>query len=160
MHLPEQLKLHGIVLDCWPGERKNKLPKEVAELYRLAKNTSQVELFIVVNMNLLQLEDMDRLPNAGHVCEPSERVGEFVAAKKARLNFGVVEAGQAFLANGCCYILQACVTNDAAGLILIAKKYAFVASDAHPAVRVWRDSGEVVSFATDDSSTCKSTCVC
>jgi len=159
MHLPEQIKSLEFVLDCWTCERKNKLPKEVVEHYRVASSTPRVELHIVANMNLLQLEDMDRLPSAGQVYEPSERVGEFVAAKKARLNFGAVEAGQAFLANGCCYILQACVTNDAAGLILLAKKYAFVTCDAHPAVRVWRDSGEVVSFATDDSLTRKSICV-
>ena len=159
MHLPSQIKRHGIVMDCFACERKNKLPKEVVEHYRVAVNTPHAELHIVANMNLLQLEDMDRLPSTGQVYEPSERVEEFVVAKKASLHAGAVEAGQAFLANGCCYILQACGANDAAGLILVAKKYAFVASDAHPAVRVWRDSGEVVSFATDDSLICKSICV-
>lgn len=159
MHIPEQIKRHGIVLDCFACERKNKLPKEVAEHYRVAANTPRVELSIVANMNLLQLEDMDRLPSAGQVYEPSERVGEFVVAKKARLHFGAVEAGQAFLANDSCYILQACVTNDAPGLVLLAKTYSFVTSDVHAAVRVWRNSGEVVSFATDDSVICKSICV-
>ena len=160
MHLPKQIKRHGIVLDCFACERKNKLPKEVVEHYQVTEHTPHVELHIVANMNLLQLEDMDRLPKAGQVYEPSECVGEFVVAKKARCNFGAVQAGDAYLANDCCYILQACVTNNAAGLILLARKYAFVTSDAHPAVRVWRDSGEVDSFATDDSSTCKSICVC
>ena len=159
MHLVQQLKRLRIVLDCFACERKNKLPKEVAELYRLAKNTSQVELFIVVNMNLLQLEDMERSPSPGQVTGPSQTVGEFVVGKSARLHFGTVQAGQAFLANGSCFILQACVSNDAAGLILMAKKCAFVTTDAHPAVRVWRDSGEVVCFATDDPFMCKSICV-
>ena len=159
MHLVQQFKRLRIVLDCFACERKNTLPKEVAEHYRLAKNTSQVELFIVVNMNLLQLEDMERSPSPGQVTGPSQTVGEFVVGKSARLHFGTVQAGQAFLANGSCFILQACVSNDAAGLILMAKKYAFVTTDAHPAVRVWRDSGEVVCFATDDPFMCKSICV-
>jgi hypothetical protein len=66
MHLVQQFKRLRIVLDCFACERKNKLPKEVVEHYRLAKNTSQVELFIVVNMNLLQLEDMERSPSPGN----------------------------------------------------------------------------------------------
>ena len=33
MHLPEQMKRLGIIVDCCVCERKNKLPKEVMEFY-------------------------------------------------------------------------------------------------------------------------------
>lgn len=154
MHLPEQLKRLGILLDAFVCERKNKLPKEVVEHYRIAKITTLVELSIVTHMNIVQLEDMHRSPPPGQVIEPSETVGDFVVGKSARLHFGTVQAGQAFLTDGSCFILQGCLTNDAAGLILLAKKYAFVTTDMHPAAKVWRDSGEVVCFATDDPFMC------
>jgi hypothetical protein len=155
MHLPEQLKRLGILLDAFVCERKNKLPKEVVEHYRIAKITKLVELSIVTHMNISQLEDMRRSPSPGQVIEPSETVGDFVVGKSARLRFGTVQAGQAFLTDGLCFILQACLTNDAAGLILLAKKYAFVTIDMHPAAKVWRDSGEIVCFATDDPFMCQ-----
>ena len=37
MHLPEQMKRLGLIVDCCVCERKNKLPKEVMEFYFGAK---------------------------------------------------------------------------------------------------------------------------
>jgi hypothetical protein len=155
MHIPEQVKRLGILVDAFACERKNKLPKEVVEHYKTAKITKLLELSIVTRMNLVQLEDLHRSPSPGQVIEPSQTFGDFVVGKSARLHFGSVHAGQAFLTNGSCFILQACLTNDAAGLILLAKKYDFVTTDTHPAAKVWRDSGEDVCFATDDPFMCQ-----
>jgi len=151
MHLPTQMKRLGLVVDCFACERKNKLPKQVVEHYRMAKLTKLLECCVVTTMNLVQLDIMHRAPIPGQLIEPSETNGEFRQSNSARLHFGTIHAGQAFLTNGACFILRACLSNDAAGLILLARKYVFSTADAHPAAKIWRDSGEHVCFTTDES---------
>ena len=157
MHLPTQMKRLGLIVDCYVCERKNKLPKQVIEFYLGANYKDLLESNVVTTMNLQQLDEMHRAPVPGQLIEPSETNGEFRVSNSARLfNVGTIHAGQVFLSNGACFILKACLSNDAAGLILLARKYAFSTTDGHPAAKVWRDSGEHVCFTTDESCMCNS----
>jgi hypothetical protein len=157
MHLPTQMKRLGLIVDCYVCERKNKLPKQVIEFYFGANYKDLLESKVVTTMNLQQLDEMHRAPVPGQLIEPSETNGEFRVSNSARLfNVGTIHAGQVFLSNGACFILKACLSNDAAGLILLARKYAFSTTDGHPAAKVWRDSGEHVCFTTDESCMCNS----
>ena len=157
MHLPTQMKRLGLIVDCYVCERKNKLPKSVVEFYFGANYKGLLELNVVTSMNLQQLDEMHRAPVPGQLIEPSETNGEFRVSNSARLfNVGTIQAGQVFLSNGACFILKACLSNDAAGLILLARKYVFSTTDGHPAAKVWRDSGEHVCFTTDESCMCNS----
>ena len=157
MHLPEQMRRLGLIVDCFVCERKNKLPKEVMEFYFGSNCKDLLELAVVISMNLHQFDEMRHAPVPGQLIEPSETNGEFRASKSARLfNVGIMQAGEAFLANGACFVLKACLSKDDAGIILLARKYVFSTTDGHPAAKVWRDSGEHVCFTTDESCMCNS----
>jgi len=86
MHIPTQLKRLGLLVDCFVCERKNKLPKQVAELYCRAVILRVIESHLVAHMNLLQMDGMRRAIAPGHLAEPSETNGEFQSSNGARLH--------------------------------------------------------------------------